>query len=73
MRIVSTKLALKADFEKDDFYAILSSWFRENKIYTAVGELFMLAENKDNAKVEAQFSTVETFTAERNGVDYLLF
>ena len=73
MRIVSTKLALKADFEKDDFYAILSSWFQENKIYTAVGELFMLAEDKDNAKVEAQFSAVETFTVEREGVKYLLF
>lgn len=73
MRVLSTKLELVSEFSKDDFYAIISGWLKGNKLYRTAGDLFLLADNMDEVKVEAGYCTIETFTAQRYDDEYLLF
>lgn len=72
MRVLSTKLELVSEFSKDDFYAIISGWLKGNKLYRTAGDFFLLADNMDEAKVEAGYCTIETFTAQRCDDEYLL-
>lgn len=55
MRVLSTKLELVSEFSKDDFYAIISGWLKGNKLYRTAGDLFLLADNMDEVKVEAGY------------------
>lgn len=42
-------------------------------MYRAAGELFDVSGDKDETKVEAGYCTIETFTAQRDERDFLLF
>ena len=73
MRVLSTKLDLDSSFSKEDLYNILSEWLKSNTLYRAAGELFDVSGDKDETKVEAGYCTIETFTAQRDERDFLLF
>lgn len=73
MRVLSTKLELVPEFSKEDFYAIISGWLKENTLYRAVGELFLLSDSRETTKAEAGYCTIETFTAQHDNDEYLLF
>lgn len=73
MKILSAKLKLNKNIDKDRFYEILIKWLKDGLPSKTVGERFECAENKDLVKIKDEYCTVETFTTSDKGADYVLF
>ncbi len=71
MKILSTKLPLKAEITKEQVYQTIIRWLKENKPCAAIGEQFEQTENKDDVRIVEGYATIETLTGKRNDTQYL--
>lgn len=73
MKILSAKLKLNENIYKDRFYEILIKWLKDSLPSKTVGERFECAENKDSVKIQDEYCSIETFTIDDDGNNYVLF
>ena len=73
MKILSAKLKLNENIDKDRFYEILIKWLKDGLPSKTVGERFECAEDKDSVNIKDEYCTVETFTTSDESADYVLF
>ena len=72
MRVLSAKLELVPDFEREDLYAIITEWLKGNYPTQELGERLETTEKTDRLKLEAGYCTIETFSAVRENIDHHL-
>lgn len=70
MKILSTKLPLKAEITKEQVYQTIIRWLKDSKPCAAVGEQFEQTENKDDIRIVEGYATLETLKGNKNDTLY---
>ncbi len=72
MRILSTKLPLKAEVGKEHIYTTIIKWLKDGSS-KVVGEKFEQHDKKTEVHIVEGYHTFDTLSGKRNGVEYIAF